>query len=191
MPNRRDDLLDAAIDVIGGSGIRALTHRAVDAAAGLPAGSTSNLFRTREALINAVVERFAERERAVWEEIALVAVPTSPAGLADVMIRAAHAATGPHRRLTLCRYAILVESAIQPALREQLLATGARVNDWFRVWLRAAGSTDPDREGPLIANHWTGLVLHELAIPAPAFDPAPQIRAMVESVIRPGKEETS
>ncbi|GGM67826.1 TetR/AcrR family transcriptional regulator [Dactylosporangium sucinum] len=191
MPNRRDDLLDATIDVIGGSGIRALTHRAVDAAAGLPAGSTSNLFRTREALINAVVERFAERERANWEEIALTALPTTPSELADVMIRATHTATGPQRTLTLCRYAILVESAIQPALREQLLATGARVNAWFRTWLRAAGSADPDRDGPLLANHWTGLILHELAIPAPAFDPGPQIRAMVEAVIRPAQEVAS
>ncbi len=51
MGTRRDDLLDAAICVLGESGIRGLTHRAVDAAAGLPAGSASNLFRTRDALL--------------------------------------------------------------------------------------------------------------------------------------------
>ncbi|MFC7482775.1 TetR/AcrR family transcriptional regulator [Luedemannella flava] len=58
MVNRRDDLLDAAITVLGEGGMRALTHRAVDAAAGLPAGSTSNYFRTRDALLGAVIDRF-------------------------------------------------------------------------------------------------------------------------------------
>src|SRR6266487_2562015 len=65
MAGRREELLDAAITVLGERGIHALTHRAVDTAAGLPAGSTSNHFRTRDALLDAVVERFAARDRAI------------------------------------------------------------------------------------------------------------------------------
>lgn len=45
--------------------MRGLTHRAVDEAAGLPQGSTSNLARTRAALLEAAVRRLAEREAAV------------------------------------------------------------------------------------------------------------------------------
>ena len=70
MSNRRDELLDAAICVLGEPGMYGLTHRAVDAAAGLPPGSAANYFRTRDALLNAVVERFAARERANWDDIA-------------------------------------------------------------------------------------------------------------------------
>src|SRR5438552_19076166 len=101
MTNRRDDLLDAAIAVLGESGIHARTHRAVDAAAGLPAGSTSNHFRTRDALLEAVVERFAARERANWEGLAMRTYPTTPDELAEVMVTAAKEATGTHRTLTL------------------------------------------------------------------------------------------
>src|SRR3954453_8076085 len=107
MTSRRDDLLDAAISVLGESGTHGLTHRAVDTAAGLPAGSTSNHFRTRDALLEAVVVRFAARERANWEDLAMGVFPTPPDELARVMVTAAKAATGTHRTLTLARYAIL------------------------------------------------------------------------------------
>jgi DNA-binding transcriptional regulator YbjK len=59
--SRRTDILDAAIDLVAGAGLRGLTHRAVDAAAGLPEGSTSAYFRTRAALLTAVVVRLGER----------------------------------------------------------------------------------------------------------------------------------
>jgi AcrR family transcriptional regulator len=187
--SRRDELLDAAISVLGERGIHALTHRAVDAAAGVPAGSTSNHFRTRDALLNAVVDRFAARERANWEDLATRMYPVTPQELARTLAVFAREVTGPYRTLTLARYAILVEAGIHPSLREQLSATGARVNAWFLNWMRIAGSTDPERDAPIIMNHWTGIVLHELAMPDPAFDPYPQIAALVTSVVRPRSAE--
>jgi AcrR family transcriptional regulator len=189
MASRREELLDAAITVLGERGIHALTHRTVDATAGLPAGSTSNHFRTRDALLNAVVERFADRERAAWEDLARRTYPTTAHELAQVLVLAATEATGKLRTLTLARYAILVEAGIHPSLRAQLSTTGAGVNAWFLQWLRVAGSTDPERDGPIIMNHYTGLVLHDLAIPDPAFDPTDQITALVTTVIRPRSVE--
>jgi AcrR family transcriptional regulator len=189
MAERRTDLLDAAIAVLGERGMHGLSHRAVDAAAGLPAGSTSNYFRSRDALLNAVVERFAARERAGWEDIALRVYPSTPEELARALALFAQEATGPQRTLTLARYAILVEAGIDPSLRAQLAATGARVNAWFLQWLRVAGSTDPERDAPIILNHWTGVVLHDLAIPDSAFDPSAQISALVTTVVRPRSEE--
>ena len=185
MSSRREDLLDAAITVAGQAGIHGLTHRAIDTAAGLPAGSASNLFRTRGALLEAVTERFAARERAAWEEIAARVCPTTAQQLAESLAEFATVATGPNRTLTLARYAILVEAGIYPPLREPLMATGARVNDWFTNWVRMAGSGDPGRDAPVIMNHWTGIVLHQLAGPDPAFDPLPQISALVTALIHP------
>jgi AcrR family transcriptional regulator len=186
---RREHLLDAAITVLGERGIHALSHRAVDAQAGLPAGSASNHFRTRDALLEAVVDRFAARERALWEELAVRMYPTTPYELAQVLVAAAKTATGPQRTLSLARYAILVEAGIHPTIRAQLLSTGARVNTWFMTWLRVAGSTDPERDAPIIMNHYTGVVLHDLAIPDPAFDPTDQITTLVTTVIRPQSAE--
>ena len=51
---------DAAIAVLAEQGARGLTHRAVDQAAGLPPGTTSNYARTREALLTLTLTRIAE-----------------------------------------------------------------------------------------------------------------------------------
>ncbi|GAA1836119.1 TetR/AcrR family transcriptional regulator [Luedemannella flava] len=185
MVNRRDDLLDAAITVLGEGGMRALTHRAVDAAAGLPAGSTSNYFRTRDALLGAVIDRFVARERAVSEEIVARHLPTTAAEVAAALVDMAREQSGPHRTLTLARYVILAEAAIHPPLRAPLLAGGDRVRAYFLNWLRLAGSRDPERDAPPIMNHFVGLVLHQLAAPDPAFDPTAEITALVTAVLRP------
>lgn len=58
---RRDALLDAALDVVVESGMRGLTHRAVDRAADAPEGTTSGYFRTRRALQLALARRIATR----------------------------------------------------------------------------------------------------------------------------------
>jgi hypothetical protein len=136
-----------------------------------------------------VVERFAARERAAWDDLAKRMHPTTPYELAQVLALAAKEATGELRPLTLARYAILVEAGIDASLRAQLSTTGAEVNAWFMHWLRGAGSADPERDGPIIMNHYTGLVLHDLAVPDPAFDPADQITALVTTVIRPRSVE--
>ena len=178
-------MLDAAIAVLGDAGVRAVTHRAVDAAAELPDGSTSNLFRTRDALFEGIVERFVVRERENWERLTSAAPATTPLELAEHLADAARYATRESRRLTLARYTILAEAARQPALRQRLAATGQEVDAWFGASLRRAGSTDVDRDRHLLANYWTGLVLHELAIPDPAFDPAPRLAALLTALIPP------
>jgi len=60
------------------------------------------------------------------------------------------------------------------------------VNAWFATWLRVVGSTDVERDANLIMNYWTGLVLHELAIPDPEFDPRPRLAALPDTLIPAG-----
>jgi DNA-binding transcriptional regulator YbjK len=56
---RRRQLLDAALHVIADEGLKGLTHRAVDRRAGLPEGSCSAYWRTRNALQAALTEYVA------------------------------------------------------------------------------------------------------------------------------------
>ncbi|CRK58005.1 Transcriptional regulator, TetR family [Alloactinosynnema sp. L-07] len=183
MSSRREDLLDAAISVVGEQGVRALTHRAVDAAARVPAGSTSNYFRTKDALLDGVVERVAAREMANWGEVATRVPPTSPAELVKAVEGFVRDMAGIHRVLVLARHAILIEAAQQPRLRELLAATGQGVTEWFTDWLRAAGSSEPERDAPIVMNHVTGLVLHQLAIPDPSFGAVAQVAALIEALL--------
>ncbi len=183
MPNRREVLLDAAIRVLGECGVRALTHRAVDAEAGVAAGSTANRFPTRETLLTGIVERVSATERAYFDELAAKVSPTTPAELGLVLGGFARDAAGVHRALTLSRYAILVEAGNNAKIRGQLAETGSRVNAWFANWLRLIGSRDPDRDLHAVGNYLTGLLLHQLAIPDPGFDPTDRITALLESLV--------
>lgn len=58
---RRAVLVDAGIAVLAREGSRGLTHRAVDAEAGVPTGTSSNYFRSRESLLMGLAERIGER----------------------------------------------------------------------------------------------------------------------------------
>ncbi|MEU7892685.1 TetR/AcrR family transcriptional regulator [Nonomuraea sp. NPDC049152] len=61
---RLDAVAEAAITLLAERGMRGLTHRAVDEFAGLPPGSTSNLARTRAALLELTLQRLTELEAA-------------------------------------------------------------------------------------------------------------------------------
>src|ERR1700761_4504792 len=177
MPNREEMLLDAAIQVLGERGMRALTHRSVDAEAGGggAAGSASNYFPTRESLLEAIARRVSALERDHFDETAAGVRPAAPAELGRAIAGFARDATGARRALTLARYAILVEAGHNAQIRSRLAETGSRVNVWFANWLALIGSRDTDRDVHLLGNYLTGLMLHQLAIPDPGFDPADKI----------------
>ncbi len=58
---RAERLADAGLAVLAAQGMRGLTHRAVDPEAGVPQGTCSNYYRTREQLIVALGRRIFER----------------------------------------------------------------------------------------------------------------------------------
>jgi AcrR family transcriptional regulator len=181
MADRRTAILDTALELVGSLGMRGLTHRAVDAAAGLPPGSTSNHFRTREALVLGIVERFIARERAMVTGPRDEVDPT-PDGVATALGRFVDRALGTDRTVTLARYAILVETAQNPALREGMASGADQVDTWTLDLITRAGSQDPARDLGVLANYVTGLVLHELALPSSDLDAAGRIRAVIDTL---------
>lgn len=60
--NRRDQVIAAAVPVLVEGGTRGFTHRAVDQAAGVPLGTTSNFYPTRQALVLGVLEHLTEHD---------------------------------------------------------------------------------------------------------------------------------
>ncbi|MGW4381464.1 TetR/AcrR family transcriptional regulator [Kitasatospora sp. NPDC004531] len=140
-------IADAAIAVIAERGLRGLTHRAVDEAAGLPVGSTSNLARTRSALLELALVRIAEVESA-----GLIGdAPTRPVEdaaaarrllLAVVADGLAHALTDG-RTLTVARIELALEAARRPELRSVYDRLGAGFQEVAGQLLRACGSTEP------------------------------------------------
>ncbi|MEU8662225.1 TetR/AcrR family transcriptional regulator [Actinoplanes philippinensis] len=183
MPSRQEDLLDAAIGVLGNQGVRALTHRAVDAVAGVPFGSAANYFKTRDALLSAVVERFAERDRAGWQVIAGFVAPSDPGELAAALTAYVTRALGPDRAVTVARYGLFIEAALRPALQEHLAVSATELRRWATQWLRAVGSTDPEGDCTAIMDYLDGLILHQLAFPGPAGGLAAAVDRAVRRLI--------
>ncbi|GAB2770221.1 TetR/AcrR family transcriptional regulator [Amycolatopsis magusensis] len=181
---RRDEVVEAAITVLGTQGARGLTHRAVDAEAGLPAGTTSNHFRTRGALLTGVLAGLAERDFSVAGEFA-------DDGLAEGAARFARHMAGPDRVATLARYALFLEAAWDSQLRLQLEVAGARAAAPLRALLIAAGSNQPDLHAKLLLDHIEGMVLHELSRPSEVFRPEESLRLLVSAMGLGGSPSTT
>ena len=139
MDSRDERLLDAAIEVLGTGGIRRLTHRAVDAAATMPVGSTSNRFRTRDLLLVGVLRRILERETAAWTKVATRVPITSTSALAAALGQLLETQVGPDRVLALARRAIFVEAANHPVLRAEILRGRVELVSWMGPLLTEFG----------------------------------------------------
>ncbi|WP_310715536.1 TetR/AcrR family transcriptional regulator [Streptomyces lydicus] len=163
-------IADTALRLLAERGMRGLTHRAVDEAAGLPQGSTSNLARTRAALLEAAVGRLAEREAAVLtpeelprpqrdrpsgaeagEAAGAGAASGAAAGgaevpaLAEALSLALHRYLTHHRELLLARYELALEATRRPPLREVYDRAGRAFREPVVAMLAAAGSAAPER----------------------------------------------
>ncbi|GAA2382404.1 hypothetical protein Cme02nite_53580 [Catellatospora methionotrophica] len=175
MSDRKEQVLDAAIAVLGTKGLRALTHRAVDAQAGLPEGSTSNGFRTRETLIGGILDRLVDLETALWQRLAGQRPPHSLEEFAQLIAAMVGEVTGSARALTLARHAIFHEAAFQPELQRKIRIARQRLAGWGEPWLAQFGSTAPQADFLTMLALLDGLVAIQLACPEPGFDPTPSI----------------
>ncbi|WP_067549062.1 TetR/AcrR family transcriptional regulator [Nocardia crassostreae] len=181
MPTKREQLLDSAIELLGSRGSRALTHRAVDAAAGMPSGSSSNYFRTRETLLAAIAERLEERDYADWNAVNRMPAPATIPQLADALaLFITHAATTDRTR-TLARYALVLEAQTTPALQDSMRRGHDRIIQWFTAMVREV--TPRTDAAKLLADYFDGVLWHELTSPAPQFDPRPGAEHMIRALL--------
>ncbi|MEV6741196.1 TetR family transcriptional regulator C-terminal domain-containing protein [Streptomyces sp. NPDC051104] len=142
---RADLVADTALALLAERGMRGLTHRAVDEAAQLPQGSTSNVARTRLALLELAVRRLAEREARVLAPEEMPDPEDELGALVDGLALAAHRSLIRNRDLTLARYELALEATRRPELRRYFDAAGARFRDQLAALLTALGSADPAR----------------------------------------------
>src|SRR5437764_1452828 len=162
--SRRAELADAAIPTLARDGMRGLTHRAVDRAAGLPEGSASYYFRTRQALLKATVERLAELDSA--EMLPSTSLPVPPGHELDAFAAAAAIienwlTTGRERQLA--RYELALEATRRPELRDALVASGAAIRAMVASHFAAAGIRQPGQRAADFVAFLDGLVFDQIA----------------------------
>ena len=178
MTTTRERALDAAVELVGTQGIRALTHARVDAQAGLPRGSTSNHFRSRAALLSGVADWIAQHE--TRDLGAALAQPFDDLeGFIDMFSAGIELLTGPHAVRTRARYALFLEAASDPELFAPLRAQREGIAAWTRALLVALGAPDPDAALHAFMAFGDGLILHRLTV-----DPAAPVRPSVAVAVR-------
>ncbi|MER6383071.1 TetR family transcriptional regulator C-terminal domain-containing protein [Streptomyces sp. NPDC001250] len=162
--DRRTLLADAAIGVLADTGMRGLTHRAVDRAARLPPGTTSAYFRTRQALLAALVRRLVALDQAELQEAgARVPVPQTVEELVAGIVELTETRlTGAGRRRSLARYACAVESARHPELREILVPRANLGRQVVCDFLAGRGVADPAERTVTLLTCVDGLVFDRL-----------------------------
>ncbi|MEU6880370.1 TetR family transcriptional regulator C-terminal domain-containing protein [Streptomyces sp. NPDC046712] len=187
--DRRTLLADAALGVLADAGMRGLTHRAVDAAAKLPAGTTSAYYRTRSALLTALVRRLVELDQAELTAAAeRTPGPRSAAELAhaiDALVAAR--LTGEGRRRSLARYACAVESVRDPELREILIPRENPGRDTVRDFLAAQGVEDPEGRTLTLLACVDGLVFDRVVTGGSVA--VEEVEGLVAAALRPAGVE--
>lgn len=174
----RDRGLEAAVELLGAEGVRALTHARVDERAGLPPGSTSNWFRTRRALLGGVVDWIAEHERADFDPAATSAI-RGVDDLVDAWCAMSELQTGPFAARTRARYALFLELADDPELGEPLRRQRHEFERWAEQLVTAVGIADPVPATRALMALSDGLLLHRLTV-----DPDLDLRPAIERTIR-------
>ncbi|KHK98620.1 TetR family transcriptional regulator [Microbacterium mangrovi] len=162
MAETRDRALDAAVRVVGDQGVRALTHGRVDAEAGLPKGSTSNWFRTRDALLSGVLVWIAEQERA--ELTAAMAPAHTPDEVADALCGMLESATGLNATRTRARYALFLEVTAAPGILPVMRTQRGLFEEWTRDRLADLGAPDPESSARTLLALCAGLIVNRLTV---------------------------
>ncbi|MCT1477771.1 TetR/AcrR family transcriptional regulator [Microbacterium sp. p3-SID336] len=177
---RRRAIADAGLTVLAQEGSRGLTHRAVDAAAGMPTGTTSNYFRSRDALIEGLVDRIGERLAPTPEDLERRAAGTpGPALFADYLRDIVRRLTAD-RDVTLALFELRLESGRRPELAALLGAWQRAGFDADVAFNTAAGLPGGRKEIALFHYAIDGLLLDRLTTP---IDPGSSTDDVIDALV--------
>jgi len=189
-PHRRRALADAAVSLLADRGAHGLTHRSVEALAEVPAGTASNYFRSREALLIAAAERIVELHLADME--AATATEREPSGrprwaedaeaFADLLADSLWTAATVLRERYLAVFELQLEARRSPALAEVLAGLGGAAVRASTGLHAAAGSPVPEAAVPIVADLYGGLLFTLIARPAETLDRG-MVRARAAAIV--------
>ena len=184
---RRRALADAAIEVLGTAGIHGLSHRAADERAGLPPGTASNYFPSRDGLLEAAARRVAELQLADMQSAdARVAAPAGPEQLAGLIGGSLYDSATRHRTRFLAICELALEATRRPALGEVMARVAAASLDVTLAEHRALGLPTSPEQVQALVTLFGGVLLTLVTGPPAAVTPDATLllaRCMVTGVL--------
>lgn len=182
---RRAEVIAAAIEVAGTMGIGGLTYRSVDAAANVPSGTTSNHFRTRDALLLGAILEIEKLRRAFWRALVTEINPTTVSDLVGIGTAYANGAVGAMSTRVRAYMALLMEGWSHPELREPLQrGRDAQIPRTLHLMCKVDPKT-PQLHAEIFQDYLTGIIYQQLANPVADFNPRPGIEALLTALVTP------
>ncbi len=178
---RRRALADAGLALLAEEGARGLTHRAVDVRAGVPGGTTSNYFRTRDELLQGLVGRIGERLAPDPAVLARLGRRKPSRRLFADYLRDIVRRLSEQRDVTLALFELRLEAARRPEVTELM---GAWLREGFAgdvAFNTAAGLPGGPREVALFHYAIDGLLLDRLTT---SIDPDTPTDTVVEDLVQ-------
>lgn len=170
--NRREELAQGALEVLGEYGSRGFTHRALDRHLGLPEGTTSAYFRRREDLVAMVIRHvFAIDARQMDNIVDQIETLCGNQPTVDVVARCClnmwHFVSSEARGTrVLARYECFIMARRDPELMQLVENVMlARQNRWEPIFARL-GSKDPAASARSIGLMLRSLFFSEIFFPA-------------------------
>jgi DNA-binding transcriptional regulator YbjK len=184
--DRRDLLLEAALRVTASQGLRSLTHRAVEAEAGVPHGSTTYYFGTRHDLIVALVEHLRDKGRAEVEPVArgvtmMLADRSKPIDIAQI---AEGVVTwfDSQSEMELARYELQIAGARDPDLKTLMTECSATFVQMCEPIVMAVGSKNPPADARMLQAALDGWLIDRLTHDDPKIETITDgLRRLLES----------
>jgi DNA-binding transcriptional regulator YbjK len=164
-PERRTALLDAAIDVLAAEGARGLTFRAVDARAGVPAGTSSNYFADRDDLLTQAGSRIHARLVPAPETVDAAMRPEPNRELVTELMKWLVRRITAERAGYLALLELRLEATRRPALQAELTrVVRAELDENVRFHLASGLPGDADTVLVLYLA-MTGVLLEHFTLP--------------------------
>lgn len=179
MPTRPELVADAAVSVLARDGLRGLTHRAVDAEAGLPDGSTSNCFRSRSALLEAILARLEELDLAALTTGPQPDMTSTPAVAAYLAGNVQRMTSRRYVRATRARIALLLDDSAGRAMDEG----HRRFLRMLEVVLQDSGHPDPESAARAVSDLLEGALVHAVSVRSRRVD-VEELTSAVERLLR-------
>jgi DNA-binding transcriptional regulator YbjK len=158
---RREAILEATLRILKLDGPRALSHRTVAKAAGVPLAATTYYFASKEEMMEEALARVAgedvERLEAMRAQLDLRdADPVEIAGLLAAVLCL-------ENETMLPKYEVYLEAARRPALQRHCAHWIAAFSALASDALAQAGAAEPEAAGRMLHASIDGLLMHRLA----------------------------
>jgi TetR/AcrR family transcriptional regulator, regulator of biofilm formation and stress response len=180
---RKIEMLEAALRIVGRDGLAALSMRSLAVEAGMPLGATTYYFTSKSALIAEAFRLHASRET---ERVlqAIRQLPTEPSArqLADQMTNFLLGGLTEHRRQLISEYELLVGATREPELASLSRSWQQAMQRELRRVAKRLGSPQPAIDAQLLLGLLAGLEVDHLSAEPDTTDQA-AIRAVIQRAV--------